>query len=88
MGVFEAIVQLVVYVSSHCDNCAESHRLVGLAAEQYPEVRVRVVDLDVDPSAIPEYIVAVPTYVIDGRVIALGNPDTDELMAHLRAAVA
>jgi Thioredoxin domain len=88
MHVHEPIVQLVVYLASHCDNCGEAHRLAELAAEQNPAVRVRVVDVDIDSSQVPEYIVAVPTYVINGRVIALGNPVPEELMAHLRAAVA
>jgi alkyl hydroperoxide reductase subunit AhpF len=79
--------QLVIYVSSHCDNCHEAHRMAELAAVQCPNIHVRIVDLDMDPDPLPDYVVAVPTYVMDGRVIALGNPYADELIAYLGSAV-
>jgi hypothetical protein len=80
--------RLVIYISSHCENCSEARRLADLAATRYPTLPVRVVDLDKEHAPPPDYIVAVPTYVMDGRVIALGNPDSEELMAHVRQALA
>jgi hypothetical protein len=36
----------------------------------------------------PEYVVAAPTYVLNGRVISLGNPYREELFAYLLEAFA
>ncbi len=79
--------RLEVYVSSHCHTCGEAQRLAREAASRFPGVDVRLVDLD-DGGEIPEVVVAVPTYVMDGRVAWLGNPAPEELFARLHAAVA
>lgn len=78
---------LKVYVSSHCANCSEARRLADVAAVRYPCVTVQVVDLDTEQATLPEFIVAVPTYVLDGRVVWLGNPSSEELFARLGEAV-
>ncbi len=78
---------LEVYVSSECLNCGEAVRLAEEAAARFPSVAVRVIDLDQDGSPPPDPIVAVPTYVLDGRVISLGNPYPEELFARLHEAV-
>ncbi len=81
--------RLEVYVSSQCLNCDEAVRLAEEAAARYPSVIVRVVDLDqeVDKGPPPDPVVAVPTYVLDGRVVSLGNPYPEELFARLHEAV-
>jgi hypothetical protein len=74
---------LDVYVSSQCANCVEARRLANEAGAAYPGLAVRVIDLDATAAARPEYVVAAPTYVLNGRVISLGNPYRDELFAQL-----
>jgi alkyl hydroperoxide reductase subunit AhpF len=80
--------RLEVYVSSECLNCEESVRLASEVASRFPGVQVRVVDLDrlPDHELLPEAVVAVPTYLLDGRVISLGNPYLEELFARLSEA--
>jgi hypothetical protein len=75
-----------VYVSRHCPNCGEARRLAEEAATRFPGVAVRVIDLDRTPAPTPEGVVAVPTYLLDGRVVSLGNPDPEELFARLHGA--
>ncbi len=82
----QATPRLEVYVSSQCLNCDEAVRLAEEAAARYPSVVVRVVDLDLGGSPPPDPVVAVPTYVLNGRVVSLGNPYPEELFAHLREA--
>jgi len=79
--------RLEVYVSSHCHTCGEAQRLTREAATRFPSVDVRLVDID-DGGPVPEVIVAVPTYVMNGRVVWLGNPAPEELFARLQEAVA
>src|SRR5215813_11821213 len=74
--------RLEVYVSSECLNCGEAVSLAGEAALRYPEVVVRVIDLDqLHGGPPPDPVVAVPTYVLNGRVVSLGNPYPEELFA-------
>jgi hypothetical protein len=82
-----AALRLEVYVANACPNCADALRLAEEAAMRYPTVVVRVVDLDMDRIPPPDPIVAVPTYVLDGQVVSLGNPYPEELFARLREAV-
>lgn len=79
---------LEVYVSSECPNCDEAVRLAEEAAARYPNVVVRLIDLDqLDGNPPPDPVVAVPTYLLNGRVVSLGNPYPEELFARLLEAV-
>jgi hypothetical protein len=78
-------MRLVIYVSDHCDNCTEALRLADLAREA-PGAEVRVVNLDTTPHPPPARVVAVPTYVLDGRIVSLGNPYPDDLLRMLKQA--
>ena len=75
-----------VYVSSECLNCGEAVRLAEEAAARFPSASVHVIDLGLDQGPLPDAIVAVPTYLPDGRVVSLGNPDPEELFARLHEA--
>jgi alkyl hydroperoxide reductase subunit AhpF len=80
--------RLDVYVSSECPNCGEAVPLAEEAAVRYPNIVVRVIDLDqLDGNPPPDPVVAVPTYLLDGRVVSLGNPHPEELFALLHEAV-
>ena len=79
--------RLEVYVSSECPNCGEALRLAEEAAARYPNIVVRVIDLDeLDGNPPPDPVVAVPTYLLNGRVVSLGNPYQEELFARLYEA--
>ena len=86
-GARREALRLEVYVSSQCLNCDEAVRLAEEAAARYPDVVVRVVDLDLVGSPPPDPVVAVPIYLLDGQVVSLGNPYPEELFALLREAV-
>ncbi len=75
--------QLDVYVAEHCFGCEEARRLAAAIASRFALLSVRVVDLEHEPDERPESLVAVPSYVLDGRVIALGNPRQSDLFASL-----
>lgn len=76
-------MRLEIYLADHCENCQEAARLAVLAAS-VPGVEVCMVNLD-DPAAnVPPTVVAAPTYILDGRIISLGNPYPDELLRLLR----
>jgi len=74
---------LAVYVLGDCPGCEAARWVAAEVAASRPEVEVRLVDL-ADPGACrPAAVFAVPTYRLDGRTIALGNPDPAALRAQL-----
>ena len=80
-----SMVKLQVYVTEDCWTCAESRRIVSEIASPYPQVAVELLDLEVDDR--PEHVFAVPTYVLDGRVISLGNPYREQLRQEIQVAL-
>jgi hypothetical protein len=80
----EVAARLDVYVSSECANCGEAAELAEQAAARYPSIEVRVIALDqLDSGPSPDPVVAVPTYLLNGRVISPGNPYPEDLFARL-----
>jgi hypothetical protein len=72
-----------VFVARHCYACGEARRLAQEASARFPHLEVRVVNLE-DGAPAPELLVAVPTYMLDGKVVWLGNPAPEELFTRLR----
>lgn len=80
------MVTLKVYVEASCWACSESRRIVAEMRPQFPQVAIELIDLT--GRARPDTVFAVPTYVLDGRVISLGNPYRHDLSRRLREALA
>lgn len=74
---------LHVYIADDCWSCQETRRIVADVAGQFPEARVELRNMSQDR---PADVFAVPTYVLNGRVISLGNPTREELCQKLTAA--
>jgi predicted thioredoxin/glutaredoxin len=72
-------MRLDIYVADHCANCAEALRLAEVAGA-LPRVDVCVINLDTARDPVPARVVAVPTYLLDGRVVSLGNPVPGDLL--------
>lgn len=53
-------------------------------ASSIPGLELRMVDLTGADAVVPESVIASPTWVLDERRIALGNPDPEWLLALLR----
>jgi|SRR5689334_19056347 len=78
-------MRLEIYVASHCVGCQEALRIADLA-RGIAGLDVAVINLDHATPArpVPANVVAVPTYLLDGRVVSLGNPYREEFLARLR----
>jgi predicted thioredoxin/glutaredoxin len=75
-------MRLDIYISDHCDNCQEALRQAELA-RTVVGVEVHVINIDMTPDPVPERVIATPTYVLDGRIISLGNPYPEDLLKML-----
>ena len=74
-----AAPQLRIYVAPHCESCQEAVRLAESLRQKYAEVAVEVIDLGAAESRNWDDVFSVPTYVLNGKVISLGNPTLAEL---------
>ena len=75
---------LEIYVGPACFASETARGLAAaVRARARPGLEVRLVDLG-EPGAVrPSAVFAVPTYLLDGRVISLGNPEEAWLLQQL-----
>jgi len=80
-------MHLEIYITDQCTNCREA-LLIAEAARSIAGLTVTVVNLDAPGQSVPPQVFAAPTYVLNGLVVSLGNPERDAFLAGLRAALA
>ena len=78
------MTDLQIFVTDECWTCEESRRIAAAVEEAFPQVNVELVDLT--SSERPDNVFAAPTYMLDGRVISLGNPRWGDLVQQLNLA--
>lgn len=76
-------MRLEIYVASHCTNCQEA-LVIAEAARDIAGLDVAVIDLDHISEDMPDSIIAVPTYRLNGHVVSLGNPEPQYFLRELR----
>ena len=74
---------LRIVIAGHCFGCEEAERLFHEIRNLLPHLRVELLDIGVEGAILPEGIVAVPAYVLNGETIFLGNPRIEELIEKL-----
>lgn len=71
------MLKLQVYIAQDCWSCQETERIVAAVQERFSDISCELLDSSQIP--LPDNVFAVPTYVLNGRVIYLGNPTPAEL---------
>ncbi len=76
-------MRLEIYVAQHCLNCDEA---VSIAEQvrSIEGIEVEVIDLEQAGQNVPSRVIAVPTYILNGHIISLGNPARETFLAQLR----
>ena len=75
---------LEIVVGPNCTGCDTARRLAAdLARRNLPGLGIRVLDLSEPDTVRPAAVFAVPSYLLDGRIISLGNPEWDWLLARV-----
>ena len=72
------VVKLQVFVKTDCDICSRARQLAHQADEQFPNLVVDIVEMN-ETELERDDVFAVPTFVLEGRVLSLGNPQESEL---------
>ena len=79
---------LEIYVAPDCFGCETARNVARMVrARGWPDLEVRLLDLTEPGVVRPAAVFAVPTYLLDGRVISLGNPEEDWLLDKLTPPV-
>ena len=61
--------------------------MMAEVAQRFPQLVAEIINLDEPEAQPPDNVFAVPTYVLDGKVIFLGNPYREQMFAKLSAAL-
>lgn len=72
---------LTVYIADECWSCEETQRIIDDVTPQFPDLQLQLVNTRLEP--LPDGVFAVPTYLLDGKVISLGNPTREALQKRL-----
>ena len=70
---------LRVFVIEHCATCDEARSIAIHIEQEYPEVTVEVVDIGDTEVVVPETVFATPTFMLNNRIVSLGNPYPEEI---------
>jgi hypothetical protein len=73
-------VELTIYVDQGCFGCSRARQIADEIEQSHDSIDVSVVDLS-EGSPLPDEVIAVPAYVLDGRLVSLGNPYLSEITA-------
>ncbi len=77
--------RLEIYVEPDCTTCEHAYAVARMVRERAPAVKVSIVDITSPEVECPPSVFAVPTYLLNGRTISLGNPDEKSLLAQLKS---
>jgi hypothetical protein len=73
-------MRLDIYIDDYCENCVHARQIADQVRERMPQVEVNLIELT---SEKPDSVFAVPTYLLDGATLFLGNPSEAELFERL-----
>ncbi len=79
-------IELDVYVAAHCWQCPAARALAEEMAREFPTLAVQVIDLDQPGAPQPREVFAVPTFLLNGKMVSLGTPFRQDLARHIRRA--
>jgi hypothetical protein len=70
---------LRIFVREECSGCGEARRIAAWVEQDFPQLRVELIDVDDPQALVPDAVFATPTYMLNGHVISLGNPSPDQV---------
>jgi hypothetical protein len=73
-------MRLDIYIDDCCETCDHARLIAEQVRERMPQVEVNLIELTGDK---PDSVFAVPTYLLDGATLFLGNPSEAALFERL-----
>jgi thiol-disulfide isomerase/thioredoxin len=76
---------LKIFVTDDCPSCIEARTVAARIEQNYPDLIVEVIDMTDSQAVVSEAVFATPTYMLNNRVVSLGNPKLDEVVRWIKA---
>ena len=73
-------MRLDIYIDDSCETCNHARQIADQVRARLPQVEVNLIELTGEK---PDSVFAVPTYLLDGDTLYLGNPREAELFERL-----
>lgn len=83
-----AAVTLDVYVDAGCSGCAAARSCAAEIQSWFPRLVVVVRELGDERVEPPDWLVAVPAFVLEGRLMQYGRPERGEIGEAVQHALA
>jgi hypothetical protein len=78
-------LQLDIVTGNRCAICQSFlPTLEGLRTE-LPNVNVTIIDIDAPGTVVPPNVIAIPTILLNGHIVATGNPAYEDLKQFIRS---
>ena len=71
---------LKIFVRDDCSGCVEAQRMAAWITQDLPQLKVELIDIGHPQAIVPETVFATPTYVLNSRIVSLGNPSRAEVI--------
>ena len=78
-------LSLKVYVADWCPGCEEAREMARMMSALFPNLQVQIIDIDEPATEIPASVFAIPTYLLNGELLWLGNPRREEAIARIHS---
>ena len=80
-GTPAGVPPVLVLVSDGCLACERVPTVLDEVRQRIPSARITVVDITAEgvPQGVP--FVGTPTYIIEDRIVSVGNPESNDLVA-------
>jgi len=73
-------MRLDIYIDDCCETCEQARKIADQVRERMPQVEVNLIELNGET---PDSVFAVPTYLLDGVTLFMGNPSEADLFERL-----
>jgi hypothetical protein len=70
---------LKIFISDNCSGCVEAQRIAAWVTQDFPQLRTELVNIGDPQASVPETVFATPTYMLNNRIVSLGNPAPAEV---------
>ena len=71
--------KLKIFIAQDCPNCAEARAIAAHVEDNYPALTIEIIDIADDEAIVPDTVFATPTFMLNDRVVSLGNPNLEQV---------
>lgn len=79
---------LKIYITENCPGCDEARSVAAKVKREHPDFLVELIDIANDQAVVPDVIFATPTFVLNNRIVSLGNPSPEQVAQWVYEATA